>query len=53
MSSFLINEPKYAWLKELGLKEENDGVFNGKWFANGEVSDKTCLIEKGRCTFTL
>lgn len=37
-SAFLIEEPKYSFLKELGLKEKNVGVFNGKWEANGEVS---------------
>lgn len=36
-SSFLINNPKYTFLKELGLEENNKGVFNGKWFGNGEV----------------
>ena len=39
MSSYLINDPKYSWLKSLGLEEENKGVFNGSWFGNGEVSD--------------
>jgi len=35
----LINDPKYAFLKdELALKEENNGVFDGTWFANGDVS---------------
>lgn len=33
----LINKEKYAWLKELGLKAENDGVFNGTWAGRGEV----------------
>jgi hypothetical protein len=38
----LINDPKYAFLKdELNLKEENDGVFDGTWFANGDVSFAT------------
>lgn len=36
--SLLIEEEKYAWLKDLGLKAENDGVFNGTWSARGEVS---------------
>lgn len=36
-ASYLINEPKYAFLKKLGLEETNLGVFNGKWFADGEV----------------
>ncbi|CAJ0962812.1 unnamed protein product, partial [Mesorhabditis belari] len=39
MASYLINEPKYAFLKELGLQEENAGVFYGKWAASGPVVD--------------
>jgi hypothetical protein len=38
MSSYLINEPKYAFLKELGLAETNLGVYNGNWTGSGEVS---------------
>lgn len=37
MYSLLINEPRYAFLKDLGLSENNNGVYNGKWFANGET----------------
>lgn len=36
--SFLINDNKYSYLKELGLNEENTGVYDGKWDANGNVS---------------
>lgn len=36
--TLLIEEEKYAWLKDLGLKAENDGVYNGTWSARGEVS---------------
>ena len=36
-STLLIDEEKYAWLKDLGLKAENDGVYNGTWSARGEV----------------
>lgn len=39
-ASFLIEDPKYSFLKELGLKEKNVGVFNGKWEANGQVRKK-------------
>jgi len=46
-SSFLINDSKYSYLKELGLNEENAGVYDGKWDANGNVSIiyvfKNCL----------
>lgn len=37
MASLLINNPKYAFLKELGLQEENNGVFTGEWSGNGKV----------------
>ena len=30
-SSYLVNDPEYAFLKDLGLQEENLGVFNGSW----------------------
>ena len=36
--AYLINQPKYGFLKELGLAEENLGVFaGGKWVGSGEV----------------
>jgi len=35
-SSYLINEPEYAFLKQLGLQEDNLGVFNGSWGGSGE-----------------
>jgi len=38
-SNYLINDPKYAFLKELGLTEKNYGVFSkhGRWFGDGET----------------
>jgi aldehyde dehydrogenase family 7 protein A1 len=38
-SQYLINDPKYSFLKDLGLNERNHGVFatHGQWFGNGEV----------------
>lgn len=37
-SKYLISNSAYKpFLTELGLEEENLGVFDGKWFANGEV----------------
>ena len=35
----LVNESKYSFLKELGIGEVNDGVYDGKWFGSGEVSE--------------
>ncbi|KAJ8261496.1 hypothetical protein COCON_G00172190 [Conger conger] len=42
MSTLLINQSKYSWLKELGLQEENDGVYNGTWGGKGEVITSHC-----------
>ena len=36
-STYLVNDPQYSFLKELGLQEDNLGVFNGKWSGSGEV----------------
>ncbi|XP_050345521.1 putative aldehyde dehydrogenase family 7 member A1 homolog [Nymphalis io] len=36
-STYLIDDPKYSFLKDLGLEKNNVGVFNGKWKANGQV----------------
>jgi len=38
MSGLLIEEPKYSWLQELGLKADNPGVFCGTWSGQGQVS---------------
>ena len=35
--SYLVNQPKYNFLKDLGLVEENLGVYAGKWSGSGEV----------------
>jgi len=39
---FLIDDPKYGFLKELGLEKDNKGVYNGKWFASGETVTSLC-----------
>lgn len=37
-ADLLINEPKYSWIKELGIQEDNPGVFDGTWGGSGPVS---------------
>ncbi|PAA49230.1 hypothetical protein BOX15_Mlig007529g1 [Macrostomum lignano] len=40
---YLINEPKYAWLKDLGLEEVNKGVYSGgAWSGSGNRIDSIC-----------
>jgi len=36
-SGFLVNQPKYQFLKDLGIQEQNLGVFDGQWKGSGEV----------------
>ncbi|XP_065096471.1 alpha-aminoadipic semialdehyde dehydrogenase [Paramisgurnus dabryanus] len=42
MSTLLISQPQYSWLKELDLQEDNDGVYNGCWGGTGEVITSYC-----------
>lgn len=42
MSQLLVDEPKYSWLQELGLKADNPGVFCGAWSAHGQVVTNLC-----------
>lgn len=44
MSGLLIEDPKYSWLKELGLSAQNDGVYTGTWGATGDVSSELFLL---------
>uniref|UniRef100_A0A8C2LDB7 aldehyde dehydrogenase (NAD(+)) n=1 Tax=Cricetulus griseus TaxID=10029 RepID=A0A8C2LDB7_CRIGR len=37
MSTLLIHHPDYAWLQELGLCEENVGMYNGNWPGGGQI----------------
>uniref|UniRef100_A0A673JZB5 Aldehyde dehydrogenase domain-containing protein n=1 Tax=Sinocyclocheilus rhinocerous TaxID=307959 RepID=A0A673JZB5_9TELE len=42
MSTLLVNRPQYSWLRELGLSEDNDGVYNGSWGGQGQVVTSYC-----------
>lgn len=45
MSSYLIEEDRYKFLKKLGLQSANKGSFDGKnWFANGQTYDSISPI---------
>jgi aldehyde dehydrogenase family 7 protein A1 len=35
--SMLVNDPSYSWLGDLGIKEVNDGVYDGSWGGSGNV----------------
>ena len=49
MSTLLINQAQYAWLKELGLREENEGVYNGSWGGRGEVCGRPGKSVRPQC----
>lgn len=36
-SSYLIDDPKYSFLKDLGLERTNYGVYDGEWKGKGPV----------------
>ncbi|CAG9856873.1 unnamed protein product [Phyllotreta striolata] len=40
--SFLVSDPKYSFLKELGIRERNPGAFDGAWKASGPVVKSVC-----------
>lgn len=40
LSKFLVENEDFSFLKELGLKKVNPGVYDGQWDANGEVSNQ-------------
>jgi len=37
-SRYLIDDPKFSFLKDLGIERTNKGVYNGEWCGNGEVT---------------
>lgn len=41
-TGYLIEDPKYSFLKELGLQATNGGVYDGKWKGSGEVVKSIC-----------
>jgi len=41
-SGYLVHEPKYSFLKDLGLEESNKGVFDGSWKGSGEEVTSLC-----------
>ena len=43
-ADLLINQPKYSWIKDLGLQADNPGVFDGNsWRGGGKV----CMHSNG------
>lgn len=41
-SGYLVENPKFSFLKDLGLEKCNYGVYNGEWSGSGPV----CISEK-------
>ncbi|XP_063220901.1 alpha-aminoadipic semialdehyde dehydrogenase [Bacillus rossius redtenbacheri] len=37
VASYLVDDPKYSFLKDLGLDRSNPGAYNGKWLGSGKV----------------
>lgn len=45
-AKYLIDDPKYGFLKELGLDRVNAGVYYGQWKATGQVTEQIVLKAK-------
>uniref|UniRef100_A0A1W7RB64 aldehyde dehydrogenase (NAD(+)) n=1 Tax=Hadrurus spadix TaxID=141984 RepID=A0A1W7RB64_9SCOR len=41
-SVYLVDDPKYCFLKELGLEKKNLGVYSGQWTGSGGISTSEC-----------
>lgn len=37
-AKFLVDDPKYSFLKDLGIERSNSGVYNGKWTGSGPTT---------------
>lgn len=37
MARHLVTDPKYGFLKQLGITIENPGLYDGKWGGSGKV----------------
>lgn len=35
--AYLVEDPKYSFLKDLGIEKTNAGVYNGKWMGSGPI----------------
>lgn len=47
-AAFLVDEPEYAFLRELGLGTRNSGVYNGKWTAGSGPVTRSIDPSSGR-----
>lgn len=45
LSKFLVENEDFSFLKELGLKKVNPGVYDGRWDANGEVRNQISYLK--------
>ncbi|XP_018321295.1 putative aldehyde dehydrogenase family 7 member A1 homolog [Agrilus planipennis] len=41
-NSYLVNDSKYSFLKELGLETVNYGVYDGQWKGSGDTAKSIC-----------
>uniref|UniRef100_A0A0A9Z803 aldehyde dehydrogenase (NAD(+)) n=1 Tax=Lygus hesperus TaxID=30085 RepID=A0A0A9Z803_LYGHE len=41
-AAYLVDDPKYSFLKDLGLSRDNQGVYHGEWCGSGEIVTSIC-----------
>ena len=53
-SSLLVNQGgKYQFLQDLGLKEQNLGVFDGEWKGSGEVNSYLRAVDEIKTAYIM
>lgn len=51
-AEYLVNNKKYTFLEELGLRASNYGVYDGSWKGGGQVNTLYNLIFIYLCIFS-
>lgn len=46
MTRHLVTDPKYGFLKQLGINVENPGLYDGRWGGSGKVCDVDLVLSR-------
>lgn len=46
MARHLVTDPKYGFLKQLGINVENPGLYDGRWGGSGKVCDVDLFLSR-------
>lgn len=46
MTRHLVTDPKYGFLKQLGINIENAGLYDGRWGGSGKVYNINLILSR-------